>query len=408
MRKVNLTGGKALKLIVGMVCLCIIIGMLAANSLKVLSIANYGNARPVISSGNSGNSNNGGSGNSGNSGNFGNSGSSGNSGNSGSANSGSSNSGVGTTSGALPSTTAPSTTTDADNGSSSGGSSSSTPTEAPTEKTDEPTNAPTQAPAQTTKPTEPATDSPEVKKEKALILGEYKTIVNASNSLAHGFTKSQYRTLDKTNTASFILASRFESKCPDYIISKDSPKVTAVAAGNIKNMVDFCIPYQEAACYADTSKASEMLKSATKTTDEDGIVTITLVLRDEVNPIVKDEESGKPASYTSSIFDIIAKEDFTTMANKASLFGSTTNIDMTYSECTVVLKYKPLTLSQKYEIVSLTQTVNYIANVSDGFIDGWNGVLGSFIPLSTGVTVTEVTEYSAFTTIIDEVLDELK
>lgn len=398
MRKVNLTGGKALKLIVTMVCLCVVIGMLAANSLKVLSVAKYGNSTPVISSGNSSGGNSGSGSGSGNGQN-----STGGGNNSGGNNSSGNNSGgIGNISGALPTTPDNSSNSSSDEGSSA----TQEPTQAPTESTDTPTSAPsddtpTQTPTQ--KPTEPATDSPEVKKEKALILGEYKTIVNANNALAYGFTKSQYRTLEKTNYTSIFLASRFESKCPDYIIPESSPKVTAVAAGNVKNMVDFCIPYESAACFADTSKASEMLKSATKTTDEDGVVTITLVLRDETDPVVKDEETGKPASYTSSMFDIITKEEFTEMANKASLF-ETTDIGMTYSDCTVVLKYKPLKLTQKYEIVSLTQTVNYTASVSDGIVDGWNSVLGSFVPLSKGVTVTEVTEYSSFTTVIDEIL----
>lgn len=403
MNKVNLSGGKALKLIVAMVCFCIVIGMLAANSLKILSIANYGNPKTVVVSG-SGNSGN--SGSSGNSG--GNQGSNNNNSNNNSNNtSGGSSSGVGTTSGALPTT--PDTTVQNGDGSGSNDGSSETqaPTQAPTQSTDTPTQAPTQAPTQTTtKPTEPATDSPEVKKEKALILGEYKTIVNASNALAHGFTKTQYRTLDKTNFTSIILKSRFESKCSDYLIPESSPKVTAVAAGNIKNMVDFCIPYEESACYADTSKASEMLKSAEKTTDEDGNITITLVLRDEVNPVVKDEETGKPASYTSSVLDIITTDDFAAMAKKASLFG-TTDISMVYSECTIVLKYKPLTLTQKNEIISLKQTVNYTATVSDSLQDGWNSLLGSYVPISTGLTVTDVTEYTDFTTVIDTVVDKI-
>lgn len=397
MKKVNLSGGKALKLIVAMVCFCIVIGMLAANSLKILSIANYGNPKTVIVSG---------SGNTGNGGSSGNSGS-GNSGSSGSNNSNSNNnSGVGTTSGALP-TTPDTTAQGGDSASSSGGSSDSESTEAPTQSTEKPTESSTSAPTQTTtKPTEPATDSPEVKKEKALILGEYKTIVNASNALAHGFTKTQYRTLDKTNFTSIILKSRFESKCSDYLIPESSPKVTAVAAGNIKNMVDFCIPYEESACYADTSKASEMLKSAEKTTDEDGNITITLVLRDEVNPVVKDEETGKPASYTSSVLDIITTDDFAAMAKKASLFG-TTDISIVYSECTIVLKYKPLTLTQKNEIISLKQTVNYTATVSDSLQDGWNSLLGSYVPISTGLTVTDVTEYTGFTTVIDTIVDKI-
>ena len=171
-------------------------------------------------------------------------------------------------------------------------------------------------------------------------------------------------------------------------------------------MTNFCIPYEDFACTADTKKASDMLKSATKAKNEDGNIVITLVLRDEVNPVVKDEKTGMPASYTSSVLDILTSEEFGEMASKAKLFGHT-DITLTYSECTIELVYSPISVLEQSKIISLKQTIHYTAKVSDKVQDTLNGVIGDKVNLSTGVSVTDVSEYHTFVTALDQIKEDV-
>ena len=389
MKKIDLSSKKSVKLLLGLVVFCLLIGMLAANSMKILSVAYISNKKPAVSSN---------SGNAGGDVNTPGSGNNGNGGNSVTDNGGtvtpapaptpapdntattSANGGV--TSGALPTqaTTAPAAPTSAD------------PTSAPddkpaTEKTSSTTEAsmtePTTAPATTAAPTttEPVTDSPAVAKEKKAILNEYKTIVNTSNRLKYGFTKTEYRTIEKAFVASISL-SRLEKNFPDYFIPADSPAQKVIAFGS--GQTEFCIPQAKYACMTDTSKASEALLSAEKERLDDGSIKLTLVLRQEVNPAVTESGAKKAASFTSSMFDIIDADKFGSMVKSSNMTGKYDSIELTYRDCTAELIYMPIT----GKIISLTHSVTYDAAVTN--------VMASF-PITTNSTVYAETVYSDFT-----------
>ncbi|MBQ5884476.1 MAG: hypothetical protein IIW72_08105, partial [Clostridia bacterium] len=104
-----------------------------------------------------------------------------------------------------------------------------TTTKAPdTTKAPETTKAPdtTKAPettkaTETTKPTttEPLTDSKEMIKEKKAVLKTYKNVVNSANTIKPGFTKVQYRTMEKDKNAEMVLGT-VEKNYPGYFISQ--------------------------------------------------------------------------------------------------------------------------------------------------------------------------------------------
>ncbi len=393
MKKIDLSNKKSVKLLLGLVVFCILIGMLAANSMKILSVAYLSNKKPAVSS-------NGGSADTGDvyvpdSGN--NSGNNNVSPDNGSGtvtpspaptnNTATTSANGGVTSGALPTqaTTAPAQTSAVETTSASGDKPTTEKPAASTEASASETTT-TTAPATTSAPatTEPVTDSPAVAKAKKAILDEYKTVVNTSNKLKYGFTKTEYRTIEKAIVASVSL-KKLEKNFPDYFIPADSPSQKVIAFGS--SQTEFCIPQAKYACMTNTSKASEALLSAEKEKLDDGSVKLTLVLREEVNPKVTESGAKKAASYTSSMFDIIDADTFGSMVIPSNITGKYDSIELKYRDCTAELIYMPVT----GKIVSLTHTVIYDAAVTN---------VMTLFPITTNSTVYAETVYSDFNTAV--------
>ena len=373
MKKINFSNKKAVKALVVVVAMCILVGTLITNSLRLLSIAQYSNRVAVSQSQQSQKSPS--------------------KGNNSSQSNANSNVEPAPVDPVVPETQAPAgeTTTEAAGGVTSGAvpetqaPTTETPAKpAPTEKTTKqeiPTEAPTEV--QTTKPTttEPSTDSAAVKKEKKNILKKYISVVNSANTVKAGFTKSRYRACNNKSALAYVSLFRLERTYPDYFISESNPKITTVAFGGERT--EFCIPNKSYACLASYEKASDILLDAKERKNDDGTVTLTLVLRDEVNPKVSKPSAKKPASNTSAFFDIIGTDDIGAMIKGSNITGSYDKLDVTYSGCTIELTYTPAT----GRISSLTQTVKYTASASKNL---------ATIELPTSFGVTDVSTYSDF------------
>ena len=255
-------------------------------------------------------------------------------------------------------------------------------TQAPTTKAPA-TQAPTQKPTEETKPatepetnnssasqdtvtttapttTESATDSPETIKEKKAVLNTFKKVVNSANTTKPGFTKVQYRTMDKDDGAKIILRD-VEKNYPGYFISQEDAEAAPYVAAKFSDMSLFCIENENFACLLSDKFASEAIKSVEKVSQSDGSVKITIVLRDEENPAVTPVGENTPLSHTSAMFPVLDKEEVKTkLVARQGLLISIDDVNLNYHDCTMELVYMPKT----GRIVSLTQTAVYDCNVN--------------------------------------------
>ena len=282
---------------------------------------------------------------------------------------------------AAPTTQAPTTT--------------KTPDTTTTTETPETTTASDEASTTTTttKPTttEPLTDSPAMIKEKKAVLNTYKKVVNTANSIKPGFTKVQYRTMDKDDSAKLILGS-VEKNYPGYFISQGDAEAAPIVSAKFSDMSLFLIENGDYACLLSDKNASEAIRKVEKTAQSDGSTKITIVLRDEENPAVTPADQKNPESYTSSMFPVVDKESIKEkLVARQGMLTSITDVNLLYHDCTLEITYMPKT----GKVVSVTQTVQYDCVVS---YDLTVPVLGfAIMPGQTATgTVTDTAVYTDF------------
>jgi hypothetical protein len=282
---------------------------------------------------------------------------------------------------AAPTTQAPTTT--------------KTPDTTTTTETPETTTASDEASTTTTttKPTttEPLTDSPAMIKEKKAVLNTYKKVVNTANSIKPGFTKVQYRTMDKDDSAKLILGS-VEKNYPGYFISQGDAEAAPIVSAKFSDMSLFLIENGDYACLLSDKNASEAIRKVEKTAQSDGSTKITIVLRDEENPAVTPADQKNPESYTSSMFPVVDKESIKEkLVARQGMLTSITDVNLLYHDCTLEITYMPKT----GKVVSVTQTVQYDCVVT---YDLTVPVLGfAIMPGQTATgTVTDTAVYTDF------------
>ena len=282
---------------------------------------------------------------------------------------------------AAPTTQAPTTT--------------KTPDTTTTTETPETTTASDEASTTTTttKPTttEPLTDSPAMIKEKKAVLNTYKKVVNTANSIKPGFTKVQYRTMDKDDSAKLILGS-VEKNYPGYFISQGDAEAAPIVSAKFSDMSLFLIGNGDYACLLSDKNASEAIRKVEKTAQSDGSTKITIVLRDEENPAVTPADQKIPESYTSSMFPVVDKESIKEkLVARQGMLTSITDVNLLYHDCTLEITYMPKT----GKVVSVTQTVQYDCVVT---YDLTVPVLGlAIMPGQTATgTVTDTAVYTDF------------
>ena len=245
----------------------------------------------------------------------------------------------------------------------------------------------------TTKPTttEPLTDSPAMIKEKKAVLNTYKKVVNTANSIKPGFTKVQYRTMDKDDSAKLILGS-VEKNYPGYFISQGDAEAAPIVSAKFSDMSLFLIENGDYACLLSDKNASEAIRKVEKTAQSDGSTKITIVLRDEENPAVTPADQKNPESYTSSMFPVVDKESIKEkLVARQGMLASITDVNLLYHDCTLEITYMPKT----GKVVSVTQTVQYDCVVT---YDLTVPVLGfAIMPGQTATgTVTDTAVYTDF------------
>ena len=260
------------------------------------------------------------------------------------------------------------------------------PTEAPTQA---PTEATTAAPTTTQAPTttEPVTDSPKVAAEKKAILTKYKTVVNTANSRKAGFTKAEYRTLGGSDIAKTLL-TRIQRDNASYFVTESAAKASPEVVAKGADHSSFLIPQPKYGCILPLGKASDAIESATEEKLDDGTVKITIVLRDEKEPALTPVDTFTPESFTSAFFTIpecseVKSKVATSLDVGVKIFERNTS-DIVFSGCTAELIYNPIT----GRIISLKQTVNYGADV--------NYNLFGLLDRGSKVTVTDISEYTDF------------
>lgn len=259
-----------------------------------------------------------------------------------------------------------------------------------TEKTPE-TTASSGETSTTTKPTttEPLTDSPAMIKEKKAILNTYKKVVNTANAIKPGFTKVQYRTMDKDDSAKLVLGS-VEKNYPGYFISQGDAEASPIVSAKFSDMSLFLIENGDYACLLSDKYASEAIRKVEKTEQSDGSTKITIVLRDEENPAVTPADQKNPESYTSSMFPVVDKEDIKEkLVARQGMLTAISDVNLLYHDCTLEITYMPKT----GKVVSVTQTVQYDCVVTYDL-----AVLGfAIMPGQTATgTVTDTAVYTDF------------
>lgn len=303
--------------------------------------------------------------------------------------------------GTTPSSTNPIAGTNNSSGTNNGGSnnnsssgnngSSSTPTNGSSDSqqggsTTPPTTTPTTKPT-TTKPTttESATDSAATLKEKKAVLNNYKKVVNAANTIKPGFTKVQYRGVEK-DSAGKLAFSDVEKNYPGYFVTQEAAEAAPYVAAKFSDMSLFCIDNPAYACLLSDKYASEAIKKVEQTAQSDGSTKITIVLRDEENPAVTPADDNTPNSYTSAMFPVLDREVVKQkLVARQNVLVSVEDVNLKYHDCTIELVYMPKT----GRIVSLTQTVKYDCTVN--FTALW--LLSG---QSAVGNITETTVYSDF------------
>ncbi|MBQ6935617.1 MAG: hypothetical protein IJN49_03620, partial [Clostridia bacterium] len=243
----------------------------------------------------------------------------------------------------------------------------------------------------TTKPTttEPLTDSPAMIKEKKAVLNTYKKVVNTANAIKPGFTKVQYRTMDKDDNAKLVLGS-VEKNYPGYFISQDDAEAAPIVSAKFSDMSLFLIENSDFACLLSDKNASEAIRKVEKTEQSDGSAKITIVLRDEENPAVTPADQKTPESFTSSMFPVVNKDDIKEkLIARQGMLTSITDVNLLYHDCTLEITYMPKT----GKVLSVTQTVQYDCVVTYDL-----AVLGfAIMPGQTAVgTVTDTSVYTDF------------
>lgn len=243
----------------------------------------------------------------------------------------------------------------------------------------------------TTKPTttESATDSAETLKEKKTVLNTYKKVVNAANTIKPGFTKVQYRSVEKDSNAGLFFKD-VEKNYPGYFVSQGDAEAAPYVAAKFSDMSLFLIENENFACLLSDKNTSEAIRKVEKTAQDDGSTKLTIVLRDEENPAVTPLGENTPQSNTSAMFPVLDKEIVKQklVARQSSLI-SITDVNLLYHDCTLEIVYMPKT----GKIVSVTQTVQYDCTVTyDVAIFGM-----SIVPGQTAVgTVTDTAVYTDF------------
>ncbi len=282
---------------------------------------------------------------------------------------------------AAPTTSAQNTTTTTtkapETTAASGGSSAGTETSTTTTTTTKPTT------------TESATDSAETLKEKKAVLNTYKKVANATNTLKPGFTKVQYRTVEKDQNGKLFFGD-VEKNYPGYFVSQGDAEAAPYVAAKFSDMSLFLIENENYACLLSDKNASEAIRKVEKVAQDDGSTKLTIVLRDEENPAVTPLGENTPQSHTSSMFPVVDKENVKQklVARQSGLINIT-DVNLLYHDCTLEVVYMPKT----GKIVSVTQTVQYDCTVTyDVALFGM-----SIVPGQTAVgTVTDTAVYTDF------------
>jgi len=192
-------------------------------------------------------------------------------------------------------------------------------------------------------------------KEKKTMLNTYKKVVNTANATKPGFTKVQYRTMEKDSNAKLVLKD-VEKNYPGYFISQGDAEAAPIVAAKFSDMTLFLIENENYACLLSDKNASEAIRKVEKVAQSDGSTKLTIVLRNEENPAITPADEKTPLSHTSAVFPVLDKEDIKTkLVARQGLLTSITDVNLLYHDCTLEIVYMPKT----GKIVSATQTIQY-------------------------------------------------
>ena len=230
-------------------------------------------------------------------------------------------------------------------------------------------------------------------KEKKAVLKTYKTVVNTAKTVKPGFTKVQYRTVEKDDNAGTFFKN-VEKNYPGYFISQADAEAAPYVSPKLSDMTLFLLENDDLACLLEEKNASEAIRRVEKQSQSDGSVKITIVLRDEENPAVTPADENKPLSHTSSMFPVVDKENIKQkLVARQSPLITVKDVNLLYHDCTLEITYMPKT----GKVVSVTQTVQYDCVVDYDFHMGLGSLGISIMPDQQAVgTVTDTAVYTDF------------
>ncbi len=245
----------------------------------------------------------------------------------------------------------------------------------------------------TTKPTttESETDSAETLKEKKAILNTYKKVVNTANTIKPGFTKVQYRTVEKDQNGKLFFGD-VEKNYPGYFVSQADAESAPYVAAKLSDMSLFLIENEKFGCILSDKNTSEAIRKVSKEAQSDGSTKLTIVLRNEENPAVTPADEKTPLSHTSSMFPVVDKENIKQkLVARQSPLINITDVNLLYHDCTLEITYMPKT----GKVVSVTQTIQYDCVVTYDIVVPMLGI-GILQGQQAVGTVTDTAVYTEF------------
>ena len=199
------------------------------------------------------------------------------------------------------------------------------------------------------------TDSKEMIKEKKAVLNTYKKVVNSANTIKPGFTKVEYRTVEKDSNAGMFFKD-VEKNYPGYFITQADAEAAPFVSPKLSDMTLFLIDNENLACLLSDKNASEAIRKVEKVVQDDGSTKLTIVLRDEENPAVTPTDAIEPLSHTSSMFPVVDKENIKQkLVARQSPLITIKDVNLLYHDCTLEIVY----MAKTGKVVSATQTVQY-------------------------------------------------
>ena len=189
------------------------------------------------------------------------------------------------------------------------------------------------------------------------IMTSYKAVTEKAKLNALDYTKTTERSIEWN-----FINDLFIGKVGNITVNDEQYFNNEVTVSGVTNKDPSFIINNRFACLIDTldeGAVDEAVKSATKTTLEDGNTKIVIVFNDEANPAALGYTDTDPEGFISSVLPVLSADQIKALFNEGISAGLT-DVTVTYTDCSVEVVYNPAT----GDIISLVQVINYDVDAS--------------------------------------------